>query len=86
MHHNKHLLFFTHCSQYHVEYPKKEEHLMGRHIHEKFALNHQTDFTKEPSSRGGDTAQLSKQDLSFLRQLFLPRGPRIDSSSSSGQL
>lgn len=62
MHQNKHLLFFTHCSQYHVEYPKKEEHLMGRHIHEKFALNPQTDFIKEPSSRGGDTAQLSKQD------------------------
>ena len=86
MHQNKHLLFFSHCPEFHIEYPQNQEHLIGRHIHEKFALNHQADFTKQPSSRGGDTAQLSKARLSFLCQLFLPRSPMIDSSSCSGQL
>lgn len=81
MHHNKHSFFFSHYPEFPVEYPQNEEHPTGRHIHEKFASNHHTDFTKEASSRGSDAAQLSKARLSFL-----PRSPTTDSSSSSGQL
>lgn len=64
VHQNKHVLAFSACPEFQVEYSSRAD-ASRRSL---LLVNHQTGFTKAPSSRGWH-AQLSKASLRFLRQL-----------------